>query len=319
MSNTLQETATLVRLTAKHWSGIKVDERLTDNLASTHGVTNQEAIKVSKKILGKDCNKYFRRILNQFRNDWFYPMTTAWSDTTTEDGKSVSGWRLCPNSKLDELQDKVNEAKEQWDREVRGFINQYDNNVAEAKHILGSAYNPLDYPNKDELIRKFKFDWEINLIPTGSNDIRLNVSEAMMTKIQADTERRVQANVEGAIKESIGGLVDLAEHLADSLAGYDPKNKIKSPFRDSGFDKLRQKLENLPQANEEIFGGIKEVNQAHQKLVGVMSKINDIDSLRDDSDYAKTKRETISQGLKEASSDLNDQVLGSMFGGGKDD
>jgi hypothetical protein len=141
----------------------------------------------------------------------------------------------------------------------------------------------------------------------------------MMTKIQADTERRVQANIEGGIKESIGGLVELAEHLAENLENYDPKNKGKSPFRDSGFEKLRQKLENLPQANKEIFGDIKEVNQAHQKLVSVMSKINDIDSLRDDSDYAQSKRQNVSQGLKEASSELNDQVLGSMFGGGKDD
>ena len=49
MANTVQETATLVRLTAKLWSGIKVDERLTDNLASAHGVTNQEAIKFLRK------------------------------------------------------------------------------------------------------------------------------------------------------------------------------------------------------------------------------------------------------------------------------
>ena len=73
-SNTLSQNATLVRLNTKHPSGVKSDKYLKDNLA-----IDQEALKeslhVAKYIFGKDTNKYFRRIINQFRNNVYYSLT----------------------------------------------------------------------------------------------------------------------------------------------------------------------------------------------------------------------------------------------------
>ena len=93
ITNTLSENATLVRLTAKHPSGLKVDRRLRGGLADKNSVSDHRLLHVSKHIYGMDVNKYFRRILNQFRNNYYYPLTVAWSDNSTDDdGYTVSGW-----------------------------------------------------------------------------------------------------------------------------------------------------------------------------------------------------------------------------------
>ena len=85
ISNTLSENATLVRLTAKHPSGLKVDKGLRKDLADDNDVVDDRLLQVSKHIYGTDVNKYFRRILNQFRNNSYYPLTVAWSDNSTDD------------------------------------------------------------------------------------------------------------------------------------------------------------------------------------------------------------------------------------------
>ena len=102
LTNTLSENAVLVRMTAKHPSGIRTDKRLKRDLAIDTEVSNERLLGVSKHIYGEDINKYFRHILNKFRNDYYYPMTLPWADNSTDmDDKVVSGWRLCPNSQLE--------------------------------------------------------------------------------------------------------------------------------------------------------------------------------------------------------------------------
>ena len=134
ITNTLSENATLVRLTAKHPSGLKVDRDLRSGLADDNDVVDARLLHVSKHIFGMDVNKYFRRILNQFRNNYYYPLTVAWSDNSTDDdGHTVSGWRLCPNSNIEKLQVEVDKAKLDYFKEVKSFIKNYPEMVGGAK------------------------------------------------------------------------------------------------------------------------------------------------------------------------------------------
>ena len=110
--STLQETALKVRLHAKFWSGIKADKVLRGDLAENVNA-RENYLHVSKHLLGRNCNKYFRRILDKIRHEHYYPMTVPFLDNSTDDytGKVVSGWRLCPSQKLDELQSAMDECK----------------------------------------------------------------------------------------------------------------------------------------------------------------------------------------------------------------
>ena len=71
LSNTLSENATLVRITAKHPSGIKVDSEINAKTAEQYELSSARLLQTTKHIFGHDINKDFRRILNNFRNGFY--------------------------------------------------------------------------------------------------------------------------------------------------------------------------------------------------------------------------------------------------------
>ena len=313
-ANTLSENATLVRLTTKHPSGIKSDKDLKEGLAIDQKAY-ESSLHVAKYIFGKETNKYFRRIINQFRNNYFYPLTVPWDDNTSDyEGKVLSGWRLCPNQELDRLMDKVNDAKVDFQKEVNAFLDDYDNLIEANKYKLGDAFKLSDYPTKDEIATKFRFDFELGSVPQfNDKDIRLNVSEKLRKKIEQDALKRATKNVEAITRTTVETLLESVEHLADKLKSYDPKTKGGGFFKNSTFDKLRQFLDTLPSINNDILGNDKMIAEAHQKLVGVFAKINDVDSLREDDDYTAKKRKQLADDLTDSVDELKVGFYDSMY------
>ena len=312
--NTLSENATLVRFTTKHPSGIKSDKDLRKGLAIDKEANN-DSLHVAKYIFGKETNKYFRRIINQFRYNYFYPMTVPWDDNTSDyEGKVLSGWRLCPNRELDRLMDKANASKSDFQKEVDSFLDNYENLIEANKHKLGQAFKLSDYPDKDVIATKFRFDFELGTVPQfNTKDVRLNVSEKLRKKIEQDALKRATKNVEAITRTTVDTLLESVEHLADKLKSYDPKTKGGGFFKNSSFDKLRQFLDTLPSINSDILGNDKTIAEAHQNLVSVFAKINDVDSLRDDDDYTDKKRKQLADDLKDSVDELKGGFLDDMY------
>ena len=312
--NTLSENATLVRFTTKHPSGIKSDKDLRQGLAIDKEANN-DSLHVAKYIFGKETNKYFRRIINQFRYNYFYPMTVPWDDNTSDyEGKVLSGWRLCPNRELDRLMDKANESKSDFQKEVDSFLDNYDNLIEANKYKLGQAFKLSDYPSKKVIATKFRFDFELGTVPQfNTKDVRLNVSEKLRKKIEQDALKRATKNVEAITRTTVDTLLESVEHLADKLKSYDPKTKGGGFFKNSSFDKLRQFLDTLPSINADILGNDKTIAEAHQNLVSVFAKINDVDSLRDDDDYTDKKRKQLADDLKDSVDELKGGFLDDMY------
>jgi len=313
--NTLSENATLVRLNTKHPSGVKSDKYLKEGLAIDQQAMS-ESLHVAKYIFGKDTNKYFRRIINKFRNDVYYPLTVPWDDNTSDfEGKVLSGWRLCPNRELDTLMNRVDQAKMDFEKEVKQFIDNYDNLIEANKVKLGNAFKLSDYPSVEEIETKFRFDFELGTVPRfDTKDIRLNVSEKLKAKIEHDALKRANKNVETIARTTVEALLESVGHLADILKSYDPNDKQKGGFfKNSSFDKLRGFLDTLPSINADILGDDKMIADAHQKLVAVFSNINDVDSLRDESSYGANKRKQIADDLEDSIDELKGGFLDNMF------
>ena len=311
----LSEKAVLVRFTTKHWSGIKSDRNLRTKLAEDTKA-NSDLLNVQKHLVGKAHDKYFRRIINKVRNDFYYPMTLPWDDNSTDvDDKVVSGWRLCPNTQLDNLSEAMDTAKRDFFKEVDAFIKSYPQKIEEAKSLLGDAFNESDYPEDWEIEDKFKFDFETNLISQYGSDLRLDVSETMRNKIENDVENRIKNNVATQTRVIVDALVEQVSHLADKLKSYDPKDVKKGGFfKDSSVDKLRQAIQVLPSFNDSVFGNDDDIAKAHTDLVAVMSKIDSADSLRDQSASGKSKRDQVASDLEKAIDPLKDDFLGKLGG-----
>ena len=320
ITSPLAETTTLIRLTTKFWSGIKADKRLRVALAEDVNATDNRSLHVAKHLVGNNANKYFRRIINGVRNDLYYPMTLAWDDNSyDDDGKVQSGWRLCPNSRIDVLMEHLSIAKDNFFKEVDGFCKRYPLLIEEARHQLGDAFNIEDYPDVEEIREKFKFDFEVNLLSSWNNystDIRTTASSSVVDRIVNDAKKREQKNVKSILRDFIGGVVEQGEHIVEKLATYDPKQKQKGGFfKNSSIDKFRQCVEMIPSVNSDILGNDKEIATAHQELVQVLAQINDIDSLRDESEIGESKRQNISTGIKDAIDPLKSSLFDKLKGG----
>tara|TARA_A100001011_G_scaffold217854_1_gene225792 strand:- start:307 stop:1041 length:735 start_codon:yes stop_codon:yes gene_type:complete len=242
-------------------------------------------------------------------------MTVPWDDNTSDyEGKVLSGWRLCPNRELDRLMDKANESKSDFQKEVDSFLDNYENLIEANKHKLGQAFKLSDYPDKDVIATKFRFDFELGTVPQfNTKDVRLNVSEKLRKKIEQDALKRATKNVEAITRTTVDTLLESVEHLADKLKSYDPKTKGGGFFKNSSFDKLRQFLDTLPSINSDILGNDPTIAEAHQNLVSVFAKINDVDSLRDDDDYTDKKRKQLADDLKDSVDELKGGFLDDMY------
>ena len=314
-NNTLSQNATLIRLTTKFWSGIKTDRRLREGLAEDVNAIS-DSLHVSKHLVGRDANKWFRRIINQVRNNTYYPLTLPWDDNTSDgDGKVVSGWRLVPNTQYDRVYGALEEARKEFFKEVDSFLEEYPRLVEEAETNLGDAFNRSDYPSVEEIRSKFKFDIEPQLIPSSNtSDIRLNISANVQRKIEEATEKRIRSNVANVLQTTVEALVEQVDHIADKLANYDGDKVF---FKNSSFDKLRQALDVLPSINSDILGNDPYITQSHQALVGALAKINDVSSLRGDGEIEETKRQDVAEELSQAIDPIKSGLLGKI--GGSDD
>ena len=323
LSTTLSENATLVRVALGHPSGIKTDKSLKNDLAEDVK-SNADLLNVSKHIFGRNVNKEFRSIINAFRNDFYYPLTLPWSDTSDDNGVKVGGgWRLCPNSQLEKLQYEVNQAKVIWDREVEGFFKQLPLDIANAKDRLGDAFDEDDYPTDDwdlqRLRDKFIFQFELSPLPTFGSDIRLNVSDELRKRIESDAVNRASTNIKNILVTTVDALVSQVDHLAEKLKSYDPENKQKGFFNNSSIEKLRQAVETLPSINSDILGNDQSISDAHQQLVSVLASINSVESLRDDTELGESKRKQVAEGLEQSVGGLKGGFLERAFGGKKND
>jgi len=323
LSTTLSENATLVRVALGHPSGIKTDKSLKNDLAEDVK-SNADLLNVSKHIFGRNVNKEFRSIINAFRNDFYYPLTLPWSDTSDDNGVKVGGgWRLCPNSQLEKLQYEVNQAKVIWDREVEGFFKQLPLDIANAKDRLGDAFDEDDYPTDDwdlqRLRDKFIFQFEMSPLPTFGSDIRLNVSDELRKRIESDAVNRASTNIKNILVTTVDALVSQVDHLAEKLKAYDPENKQKGFFNNSSIEKLRQAVETLPSINSDILGNDQSISDAHQQLVSVLASINSVESLRDDTELGESKRKQVAEGLEQSVDGLKGGFLERAFGGKKND
>ena len=139
-------------------------------------------------------------------------MTLPWDDNSQdkESGKSISGWRLCPSTVIELLDEKMEESRDIFFEERDSFLDNYDTFIEVAERKLGTAFNEEDYPSVDTLKSKFQFDFKKSLISeiTSSKDIRLDVSEKMKASIQKEAVDRVTGNIKNVLKVTVDALLE---------------------------------------------------------------------------------------------------------------
>ena len=309
---TLSETAVLFRFHGGHPSGIKQDSFLKDDLASTKNA-DSNTLMVAKHIFGYDINKYFRKVLNEFRNDHYFPSTFPWKDGAT----IKSSWRLVANSDLDKLIQATQNAKTKWDREVQDFAKRYQQLLADAPNRLGSAYNPDDYDSLGYVMSKFIFEYEIMPIPSyDEDDIRLKGSAQQRQMIADSIKGQLESNIEAIAEGTIESLSQQMERVSDAMKNFNPSEKGGKFFKDAIIDNLAEANNRAIIANKDLFNNNKSLTEVTTKVAALVATINSVDSLRDKTELGQSKRDTVAEKIDDAQDTLkNASMLDQMFGG----
>jgi hypothetical protein len=268
----LNDRALLVQLNISQWTARKYDKKTSKEVAVAHNTTTA-AGRYNKSLLPmNDLLDHVHRKTTQVRTK-FYDNTLPWG---------MEGTNMLPTANYLTFMSDFRKEKGEWEYLVEQFVDNYDQLRLDAQRILGSLYDPADYPTVSEIRRKFSIDMAVFPVPT--SDFRVAIGSEELSRIQQDVERRVKDAERTAMLDVWQRLFDRVKHMAEKLA--DPK----AIFRDSMVENAREICAILPRLN---FNDDPNLETLRQEVEGKL--IKHPDALRNDPDL---RRDTAAEAKK---------------------
>jgi hypothetical protein len=260
----LNDRALLVQLNVSQWTARKYDKRASKEVTTAHGAASA-AGRFNKSLLPmNDRLDNVHKKTTHIRTK-YYDNTLPWG---------MDGTMMLPTSNYLQFMSDFRKEKGEWESLVQDFLTEYDQMKMDAQRILGSLYDPADYPGVLELRHKFKMDMAV--FPVPSSDFRVAIGSEELTRIQQDVERRVKDAEQTAMKEVWQRLFDRVKHMAEKLA--DPK----AIFRDSMVENAQEICAMLPRLN---FNDDPQLEAMRQEVE--MKLIKHPEALRNDPDLRR--------------------------------
>lgn len=227
----LNDRALLVHLTVSQWTARKYDKRASKEVTTAHGAASA-AGRFNKSLLPMNDKLENIHKKTTFIRTKYYNNTLPWG---------LDGTMMLPTANYLSFMSDFRKEKGEWEQLVQEFLDEYDQMKLDAQRILGSLYDPADYPTALELRHKFKMDMAV--FPVPSADFRVAIGSEELTRIQQDVERRVKEAEQAALKDVWNRLYERVKHIAEKLA--DPK----AIFRDSMVENAKEICALLPRLN----------------------------------------------------------------------
>ena len=212
-SNTIDTTpgiaraAMLATLNISMYSGRKMDRNTQAEITAAKGAASANAASVYKNLFS-DCAELeaVTKFAGNVRN-WHYRMTLPWSD---------SGLRLLPTKAFMDYTQDMNRHKQQFEFLVDAFLNKYDTLVAAAAFKLGTLFDRDEYPQRNQVERRFKFELAFTPLPT-SGDFRLDIESDVQQELVAQYERRLQQQIAAAQQDAWTRMYEALTRVKDRL------------------------------------------------------------------------------------------------------
>lgn len=227
----LNDRALLVQLSISQWLARKYDKKITKEVATTHGTTI-DAGRYNKSLLP------MHNLLDSVHKkatvvrEAYYKNTLPWG---------IDGTMMLPATNYLQFMTEFRKQKSDWVSLVNNFVDEYPTLVQNAQTILGSLYDPADYPSQEAIRDKFRMDMAV--FPVPSSDFRVSIASDELSRIQQDVEARVMNAQQQAMTEVWQRLFDRVKHMAEKLS--DPK----AIFKNSMVENAREICALLPRLN----------------------------------------------------------------------
>lgn len=262
----LNDRALLVQLTVSQWTARKYDKRVTQQV-TRFNQASEDAGRFNKSLL--PMNDYLDRVhskSNAIRQD-FYTNTLPWA---------MEGAQLLPTSNYLAFITKFRKEKAEWEALVQDFVFHYPMLKVQAARLLGTMYADQDYPSEDQIASRFKMD--IAIFPVPTNDFRVELSGAEMSRIQQDIQGRLMQAQTLATRDVWQRLFERVEAIARQCGN--PKGRIF----DSMLEHARDLCDLLPRLN---ISDDPNLEAMRQEVEGKLASLS-TDALRSDPSVRQT-------------------------------
>ena len=230
-ANDIHGGVMLVHLSIAGWAARKIDKKAAQEVANAHGVASTKGAYYKSLVEGSSLET-IKTVATQARTA-HYRRTLPWSD---------AGPRILSNLGYLDYMQEIGQLKQEYEGAVAKFLQDYPLLRQEAKRLLGTLFNPDDYPDLQQVADKFSFKVSVLPLPKGE-DFRCDIGAEEAARVRAE----IEANTTSAIQQSLADAYDrvavVVEAFIDRLA--DPK----TIFRDSLVENARSLAEVLPSLN----------------------------------------------------------------------
>ena len=267
--------AMLVDLQISLYSGRKQDKTTQAEVTQAKGANSKRAASVYKSLFA-ECVELDAITKFQARaRGEHYRLTKPWNDY---------GARLLPTALLQKYKVEMNQYEAEFKRLVDVFLDKYDTLVAAAAFQLGTLFDRDEYPTREQVARKFRFDISYSPLPT-AGDFRLDIESEVQRDLMRQYEKRMEQQLEAAAQDSWTRLHEALTRLSDRLVVEEDGKKRK--FHDTmvtGALELCELLTDMNVTNDPAL------EKARRRLEETLSGVTPKDLRESDGTRAATKQ-----------------------------
>jgi hypothetical protein len=269
MTNTIADRAMLVCLNIKGWTGAAKERKVVPEAARAHGA-GEGSLKGTKLLVPKDALEPIRKAADAARA-YHMSMSLPWGQ---------DGQRILPAKAFFAYTAEMDKLRSQYQAAVRDFVAEYPDHVNRARVMLNGLFDASEYPDPDEIGRRFDFRVKKYPFPDGA-DFRVDLGDETVARLRDEITQSVNESVQQAVTHLWERLHRGVSHMVERLHAYrrNPESgKLEGNFHGSLVENLRDLVAVLPTLN---LTGDPKLDAMAKRVEADLCKF-DADSLKED-------------------------------------
>jgi len=278
----ISSASMLVGLGIGVWTGRKQDKGASKEVTQIKQAEDGTA-KVIKSLLW-NCEELdaLIKFAANVRNI-HYNSTLPWTDM---------GPRLLPTPKYFAYHKNMSGLQAEFYRMVDVFISAYDLEVAASQAKLGDLFDVREYPNAEELRKKFSFTFNYLPLPD-AGDWRLDINTEALASLRDQYKDHYASQLTGAMNDIWKRLYETLNTLSRQLSDKTEDGKTPRIFA-SVFDRMQEVLDLMETCN---MTNDMQMQLMQRKLAAAFRGI-DAEAVKDDAYLRRDTKQAIDAAIK---------------------
>lgn len=174
----------------------------------------KDLLRGSKVLLECDEMKAIKRFIGDIR-DYLWRRSQA--------GVLRPGMYLVKPEVAVEIDERFNEERKTWNTLLGDLLAAYPLLLETEESRLGAAFNADDYPDEENLLKKFEFSWRAAILDFQVPTSLKSLSKAFFKREQEKAAQELRGVLENCGQLLRAEVLDVCEHVVERLTGFQEK------------------------------------------------------------------------------------------------